>query len=324
MIKAPQARAAAPASAQRRAELAHARGAALARLIVGDPGSLPLLMGVVNVTPDSFSDGGRFLKLDAALEHAQELVTQGAQILDVGGYSTRPGADDVCPEEEAARVLPVIEALARELPQVVLSVDTFRAEVARQAVEAGAGIVNDVTGGNDPLMHATVARLRVERGPLAGGHPVYVCQHMRGTPQTMDSLASYGDVVAQVGQELSAQAAKFVAAGGQEERLVLDPGIGFSKDAEQSWRLLAQLGRLLELGYPLLVGTSRKRLLGAALGAADQGAAGRDVATAVTTALAGAAGAWAVRVHNVAFSADARAVAAAWGAAGGNVGHQIR
>ncbi|WP_371173769.1 dihydropteroate synthase [Buchananella felis] len=294
------------------------RGASLAaELLGGAPGAaqLPLLMGVVNVTPDSFSDGGRFTSVAAAVAHSRALVDQGAQILDVGGYSTRPGAAPVAAAEEAERVVPVVAALARELPGVPVSVDTFRAEVAAAAVAAGAVMVNDVTGGADPRMHATVAALRLPTGAA----PIYLCQHMRGTPQTMDSQATYTDVVADVRGELAAAVECYLAAGGQADRLVLDPGIGFAKDAAQSWTLLAHTPALLELGYPLLIGTSRKRLLAAALGEADQGPTGRDVATATTTALAALAGAWAVRVHNVAYSRDARAVAAAWVAAGGSV-----
>lgn len=300
------------------AAAARRRGARLAAELLGGkpgPAHLPLLMGVVNVTPDSFSDGGRFTSVEAAVEHSRALVAQGAQLLDVGGYSTRPGAASVEADQEAARVVPVIEALRRELPGVPVSVDTFRAAVAGAAIEAGAVMVNDVTGGADPLMHATVARLRV---PGAGA-PIYLCQHMRGTPQTMDSLAHYNDVVSEVKAELGQAAQRFLAAGGDPDRLVLDPGIGFAKDAAQSWTLLARSAALSELGYPLLVGTSRKRLLGEALGQSDQGPAQRDVATATTTALAALAGVWAVRVHNVAFSRDARAVAAAWMEAAGGV-----
>ncbi|MFH5821954.1 dihydropteroate synthase [Georgenia sp. AZ-5] len=259
-------------------------------------------MGIVNVTPDSFSDGGQWFDTEVAIAHGRHLVAQGADIVDVGGESTRPGAQAVTPAEELARVLPVVEALARE--GVVVSVDTVNASTAAAVVEAGAAIVNDVSGGlADPAMAATVARAGV----------VYVIQHWRGTPETMNSLAVYDDVVAEVCAELEDRVSAAHAAGVRDEQIVLDPGLGFAKDAGHNWELLAHLGDLAALGYPLLVGASRKRFLSGVVApaVADEPLA-RDHATTAVTALAAQAGAWCVRVHEVAASADAVRVAAAW------------
>ncbi|GHE39080.1 dihydropteroate synthase [Streptosporangium violaceochromogenes] len=260
-------------------------------------------MGVVNVTPDSFSDGGLCFDPKAAVRHGLELVEQGADIVDVGGESTRPGAARVSLEEELARVAPVIEELSRR--GVTVSVDTMRAEVAQAAVEAGARLVNDVSGGlADPAMPRVVA---------ASGVP-YVVMHWRGHSHTMDSRAVYGDVVAEVCEELAKRVASVLAEGVAEEQIVLDPGLGFSKNAEHNWALLAGLERLAGLGYPLIIGASRKRFLGRLL--ADPGGTPRpfrdsDDATLAVTALAAAAGAWCVRVHDVRPNADAVRVAAA-------------
>ncbi len=267
-----------------------------------------LVMGVLNVTPDSFSDGGRWLDPQRAVEHGRRLVAQGADLVDVGGESTRPGATRPSPQEETARVLPVVTALARE--GVGVSVDTMRAEVAAAAVEAGAVLVNDVSGGRaDPAMFETVARLRVP----------YVLMHWRAHSATMQQETDYGDVVADVMGELSEQRELAVAAGIAPERIALDPGIGFSKTADQNWEVLAATERFHELGHPLLVATSRKRFLGALL-AAEEGTLRipleRDDATTATTALAAAAGAWCVRAHAVGPTADAVRVAARWARAG--------
>jgi dihydropteroate synthase len=266
-----------------------------------------LVMGVVNVTPDSFSDGGRWLQLAAAVDHGRRLLAEGADLLDVGGESTRPGAERVPVEEELRRVLPVIRELAAG--GVVTSIDTMRAEVAAAALDAGAVIVNDVSGGQaDPAMAAVVART---------GAP-YVAMHWRGPSSIMDGLAVYRDVVEQVRSELLARVDLLVAAGVDPRQIVLDPGLGFAKTADHNWRLLAALDRLVSLGRPLLIGASRKRFLGSLLAGPDGVPLPpdrRDDATAATTALAAAAGVWAVRVHAVAASVAAVRVAVAVGAA---------
>ena len=263
-----------------------------------------LVMGVVNVTPDSFSDGGRWATTELAVAHGRQLIAQGADLLDVGGESTRPGARRVDPAEEQNRVLPVIRELAAA--GVVVSVDTIHAATAATAIEAGAVIVNDVSGGlADPAM----------AGVLADAGVVYICQHWRGDPRTMDGLTDYGgDVLAGVEAELRARLDHLADAGLADEQVVIDPGLGFAKTHEQSWRLLAATARLREdLRRPVLIGASRKRFLALALPddvAADPLA--RDAATAATTALAAAAGAWAVRVHEVPASRDAVRTASLW------------
>ena len=263
-----------------------------------------LVMGVVNVTPDSFSDGGRYLDPGLAVEHGRLLAAQGADLVDVGGESTRPGAVRPPVEEELARVVPVVRGLAAA--GVLVSVDTMRAAVAEAAVAAGAVLVNDVSGGRaDPRMLPTVARL---------GTP-YVLMHWRAHSVEMQQRTQYDDVVADVRDELAAQLDAAVAAGVDPGKVVLDPGIGFSKTGEQNWQVLAGLEQLHALGRPLLVATSRKRFLGTLL-AGDDGEPrppeGRDDATAATSALAAAAGAWCVRVHAVPSSLDAVRVAARW------------
>lgn len=260
-----------------------------------------LVMGIVNVTPDSFSDGGQWYDSDVAIAHARHLLAQGADIVDVGGESTRPGAAPVTPAQEQDRVLPVVEALARE--GAVVSVDTVNAGTARAALDAGARIVNDVSGGlSDPEMHAAVA----------ASDATYVLGHWRGTPGTMDSLAVYGDVVAEVCAELTDRLAELRAAGVREERIAVDPGLGFAKNTDHNWRLLARLDEVAALGYPLVVGASRKRFLGSVVrpALADEPMA-RDHATAAVSALVAGTGVWAVRVHEVATSVDAVRVAAA-------------
>ena len=263
-----------------------------------------LVMGVVNVTPDSFSDGGRWITTDLAVAHGRQLIAQGADLLDVGGESTRPGARRVDLAEEQNRVLPVIRELAAA--GVVVSVDTIHAATAAAAIEAGAVIVNDVSGGlADPAM----------AGVLADAGVVYICQHWRGDPRTMDGLTDYGgDVLAGVEAELRARLDHLADAGLADEQVVIDPGLGFAKTHAQSWRRLAATARLREdLRRPVLIGASRKRFLALALPddvAADPLA--RDAATAATTALAAAAGAWAVRVHEVPASRDAVRTASLW------------
>ena len=263
-----------------------------------------LVMGVVNVTPDSFSDGGRWATTELAVAHGRQLIAQGADLLDVGGESTRPGARRVDLAEEQNRVLPVIRELADA--GVAVSVDTIHAATAAAAIEAGAVVVNDVSGGlADPAM----------AGVLAAAGVVYICQHWRGDPRTMDGLTDYGgDVLAGVEAELRARLDHLADAGLADEQVVIDPGLGFAKTHEQSWRLLAATARLREdLRRPVLIGASRKRFLALALPddvAADPLA--RDAATAATTALAAAAGAWAVRVHEVPASRDAVRTASLW------------
>lgn len=262
-----------------------------------------LVMGVVNVTPDSFSDGGRWFDPAEAVRHGLELVEQGADIIDVGGESTRPGAARVPLEEEVARVEPVIRELSRA--GVAVSVDTMRAEVAQVAVDAGAKLVNDVSGGlADPDMPRVVA---------ASGVP-YVVMHWRGHSHAMAERAVYDDVVGEVCEELVRRVASVLAEGVAKEQIVLDPGLGFSKNPDHNWALIAGLDRLAELGYPLLVGASRKRFLGRLLAGPDgtpRPFSRSDDATLAVTALAAQAGAWCVRVHDVRPNADAVRVAAA-------------
>ncbi|MDT8910960.1 dihydropteroate synthase [Amycolatopsis sp. PS_44_ISF1] len=261
-------------------------------------------MGILNVTPDSFSDGGRYLGLDQALDHARQMWARGADLIDVGGESTRPGALRVDAETEVARVLPVIRQLAGE--GVALSVDTTRAAVAEAALEAGAQVINDVSGG---LADPGMARVAAEAGVP------WVLMHWRGPSQDMNALARYTDVVAEVRAELLSRVDEAVAAGVKTEAIVLDPGIGFAKRAEHDWALLHGLDSVRSLGFPVLVGASRKRFLGRLLSGKDgepRSPSGREDATAAVSALAAAAGAWGVRVHEVGASLDAVAVAAAW------------
>lgn len=263
-----------------------------------------MVVGVLNVTPDSFSDGGRYLNLDSALEHAHEMWAEGADIIDVGGESTRPGASRVDADTEIARVLPVISTLAAD--GMCLSVDTTRAAVAEAALDAGARIINDVSGGlADPSM-AKVA---------AGSGAPWVLMHWRGHSKDMNALAEYRDVVAEVRSELRARVDAALAAGVAAENIVIDPGLGFAKRAEHDWALLHGLDSLLSLGFPLLVGASRKRFLGRLLAGADgepRPPSGREDATVAISTMAAAAGAWGVRVHAVRASRDAVSVVAAW------------
>ncbi|MEV4635836.1 dihydropteroate synthase [Actinoplanes sp. NPDC049548] len=262
-------------------------------------------MGVLNVTPDSFSDGGRYADLDAAVAHGVALHRQGADLVDVGGESTRPGADRVDAPTETARVLPVIRELAAA--GVPLSIDTTRAAVAAAALEAGATVVNDVSGGlADPGMAAVVAD---------AGCP-WVLMHWRGHSRRMQDLAVYQDVVAEVRDELRQRVDEAVAAGVDPTRIVLDPGLGFAKRAEHNWALSAHLDELVALGHPVLFAASRKTYLGRLLADADgepRPVDGREAATIATSVLAVAAGAWGVRVHDVRATTDALAV---WRATG--------
>jgi dihydropteroate synthase len=262
-----------------------------------------LVMGVVNVTPDSFSDGGMWFTPEAGVAHGLDLLEQGADILDVGGESTRPGAGRTSEDEELRRVIPVIRELSRHGARV--SVDTMRAAVAVQAVDAGASIVNDVSGG---LADADMPRV------VATAHVPFVVMHWRGHSDTMQSRASYDDVVSDVCRSLSERVDDLCGRGVGRDQLILDPGFGFAKLADHNWSLLAHLDAVQSLGLPVLVGASRKTFLGR-LGVPEGGAprppAQRDAATAATTVIAGLAGAWAVRVHDVASSVDALRVVAA-------------
>ncbi len=263
-----------------------------------------VVMGVLNVTPDSFSDGGRYLDRDRAVEHGLALRAQGADLVDVGGESTRPGASRVNAATEAARVIPVITELAAH--GVPCSVDTTRAAIAEAGLRAGATVVNDVSGG---LADPGMARV------VAGADVPWVLMHWRGHSSSMQELASYSDVVGEVRTELVARVDAAVLAGVDPAALVLDPGLGFAKTAGHNWALLRQLDVLLELGFPVLLGASRKRFLGALLADSDgapRDAGGRETATAAVSALAAAAGAWGVRVHDVRSSRDAVVVATAW------------
>jgi dihydropteroate synthase len=261
-------------------------------------------MGVLNVTPDSFSDGQRFLALDDAVAHGLELASAGADLVDVGGESTRPGAVRVRPAEELRRVLPVVRALAAA--GVRVSIDTMRARVAEQAVAAGATVINDVSGGlADPAM----ARVIAETGVTC------VLMHWRAHSRTMQRFARYTDVVEEVRAELVLRLEALVEAGVDPARIVLDPGLGFAKEAEHNWALLHRLDRILDIGRPVLVGASRKAFLGHAAEQATgvrPAAAERDHLTTAVTALAAAAGASFVRVHDARAGRDAVTVAAAW------------
>jgi len=264
----------------------------------------PKVMGVLNVTPDSFSDGGKFLSFESAMEQARLLVSQGAEILDVGGESTRPGSNRISMEEEQARVLPVIEAIKKEL-QVLVSIDTMNSETASRAVDSGADIVNDVSGGlADPKMFQAIAAKNC----------LYVLGHWRGFSDVMDQRAQYSDVAREVVGELAEQVSVAVASGISRERIIVDPGLGFAKDMQQNWDLVARLDELKQLGLPILVGASRKRFIAHALdreNPQDVDHGRRDVATAVLTALLLQRKLWGVRVHNVQTTVDAISVVAA-------------
>jgi dihydropteroate synthase len=264
-----------------------------------------LVMGVVNVTPDSFSDGGEWFEPEAAIAHGRQLLAEGADIVDVGGESTRPGAARPEQAEELRRVIPVVTALAAD--GAVVSIDTMRAEVAARALDAGATAVNDVSGGlADPDMLGLVAQRRTP----------YVCMHWRGHSGDMQERAVYGDVVAEVVAELRERLDALDAAGIDLARVALDPGLGFAKTAEHNWEILRRLDELAVLGRPLLVGASRKAFLGRLL--ADPGtgaprpAVGRDDAGAAVAALTAAAGAWCIRSHTVRPTLDAVQVAQRW------------
>jgi dihydropteroate synthase len=261
------------------------------------------VLGVLNVTPDSFSDGGRYPSVSDAVAHALQMRAQGADLIDIGGESTRPGAARIGAQAEAQRVLPVIRALSGA--GIPVSIDTYRASVAAAAIEAGASVINDVTGG---LGDADMARVARDAGCA------WILMHWRGHSDVMATLATYHDVVADVRDELRARVDAALAAGVDPGQLILDPGLGFAKTAAHNWSLLAHLDTLIDVGFPVLVAASRKSFLGALL-ADDEGeprpVGERESATVAVTTMAGLAGAWGVRVHEVRASVDAaRAVAA--------------
>ncbi|MEY4417731.1 MAG: hypothetical protein RIQ88_169 [Actinomycetota bacterium] len=262
----------------------------------------PLVMGVLNITPDSFSDGNQFIEMQAALDQARLLSISGADIIDVGGESTRPGANRIPIAEEQNRVLAVIEQLVKE--NMVVSIDTMNSETARKAVELGAKIINDVSGGlADENMFEVAKETKA----------TLVISHWRGFSNEMDQLNKYQDVAKDVARELEAQVNKALALGVAREQIVIDPGLGFAKDMQQNWVLVARLDELEKLGLPILVGASRKRFIAGAL-AEDVPSVGndrRDVATAVLTALLLQRKLWGVRVHNVMTTVDAINVVAA-------------
>jgi dihydropteroate synthase len=268
----------------------------------GNPlrGPGPVLFGILNVTPDSFSDGGDFLDPDAAIAHAGSLLDEGAHAIDVGGESTRPGADAVAPEDELRRVLPVVRVILELRPEAVVSVDTYRASTAEAALDAGAGIVNDVTAlRGDPRMAKLVAD---------AGCPV-VLMHMLGAPKTMQREPCYDDVVAEVRDFLARRAEYAISAGVKPENVVVDPGIGFGKTPQHNLKLLNDLNILVELGFPVLVGASRKRFLGGITGAEDP--KDRVFGTVATSVMAYERGATLFRVHDVRANREALEVAAA-------------
>ena len=241
-----------------------------------------LVMGILNVTPDSFADGGRHNEFNAAVAHGLAMIAEGVNIIDIGGESTRPGADRVREEEELKRTIPVIAELVKH--GVAISIDTMRASTAEAAIKAGASIINDVSGGLADLhMLQTVVRLQVP----------YIAMHWRGQSKDMNSKAIYGDVVNDVLAELNERIEAALDAGIQKDKLIIDPGLGFAKDAEHNWAIIDSIDRFVALGYPVLVGASRKRFLGG--NSPDE----REAATIELTKRLGTTGVWAVRVHSV-------------------------
>ena len=257
----------------------------------------PRIMGILNVTPDSFSDGGRWNSIDDAIEHGALLHEQGADLIDVGGESTRPGAVRVSPDEEQQRVLPVVRELSDR--GIRVSIDTLNSSTARAAAEAGATIVNDVSGGlADEEMFRTIASLDTD----------YIVSHWRGHSDNMNELANYNEVVGDVRTEIQRRVAELIVWGVDENRIIIDPGLGFAKNSTHNWKLLGNLDRLESLGFPVLIGASRKRFL-ADLLPGDASMRDRDPATAVISALAAQAGVWGVRVHDI---ESTRAALAVW------------
>ncbi|MCU1550739.1 MAG: Dihydropteroate synthase [Glaciihabitans sp.] len=260
----------------------------------------PIVVGVLNITPDSFSDGGQFLSHDAAISHAVQLRSQGADLIDVGGESTRPGAERIDPAVEQARILSVLTALVQR--GIPVSVDTMNSSTAEAAARVGVRVVNDVSGGlADPEMYRVVARTGVR----------YIASHWRGHSDSMQDLAEYRDVVREVRDSLKSRIAEMLVWGVSPDRIIIDPGLGFAKTAQHNWALLAGLPELVSLGYPVLIGASRKRFLAQF---AEEGAptTARDPATAIISALAAQSGAWGVRVHDVPSTVATLAVWSAW------------
>lgn len=262
----------------------------------------PLVMGVLNVTPDSFSDGGKYLTLEAAIAQAKQLAETGADIIDIGGESTRPGAQRITIAQEQERVIDLIKALKDDVSFTAkISIDTMNAATAEVAVEAGADVINDVSGG---LADSAMFNVVAQSGKL------YVLSHWRGFSDKMDSLNTYGDIAKEVAAELLQQIEQAKAHGVTDAQIIIDPGLGFAKDAAQNWQLVARLEELEKLGYPILVGASRKRFIAGELGADPTAVSNvrRDVATAVLTALLMQRNLWGVRVHNVQTTIDAMAM----------------
>ena len=241
-----------------------------------------LVMGILNLTPDSFADGGRHNSFDAGVARGLEMIAEGVDIIDIGGESTRPGADRISAEEEQARVMPVIAELAKSGARI--SIDTMRADTAEKAVQAGAAIINDVSGGlSDPAMFATVKKLGVP----------YILMHWRGDSKEMNSRAIYADVVNDVISEINSQIDAALDAGINKSQLIIDPGLGFAKDAEHNWEILRNLKQFTSMGYPVLIGASRKRFLG------GDNPDEREAATIELTKTLVPQGIWGVRVHSV-------------------------
>ena len=254
-----------------------------------------LVVGVLNVTPDSFSDGGKFLEKDIAINQAKKLISEGADLIDIGGESTKPGANQISIDEEIKRVIPVIQELKKE--NILISIDTMKHQVATAAVEAGAIIVNDVSGGlADEKMFETAGKLNVP----------YVLMHWRGHSKSMDDLAKYNNVTQEVISELNSQVKKAIDQGIKKEKIVLDPGLGFAKNPEHNWQILKDINKLNELNFPIYIGASRKRFLAPfSLIKDSSNLEDRDLATSVITTYSALNHAWAVRVHDAKSSAIA-------------------
>ena len=269
------------------------------------PKAKPLVMGVLNITPDSFSDGNLYSSVDAALDHARLLAISGADIIDIGGESTRPGAERITVAEEQTRVLPVIKRIVEAGLGVRLSIDTMNAATAREAVALGVSIINDVSGGlADPEMFRVAAETKA----------TLVISHWRGHSNIMNTLNSYQHVAVEVAQELQLRVDAAVLSGVSRENIVIDPGLGFAKDMKQNWQLVARLDEIEKLGLPVLVGASRKRFIAGALDEVEPNTVSmerRDVATAVLTALLMQRKLWGVRVHNVLSTVDAISIVGA-------------
>ena len=259
-----------------------------------------LVMGILNVTPDSFADGGRHFSIDDALKRAEEMISEGVDIIDIGGESTKPGSDRISEAEEEARVMPIITALAKK--ETPLSIDTTRATIAEKAIKKGATFVNDVSGGlADPAMYALIAK-----NPKIQ----YIIMHWRAHSKTMQEHATYKDVVKEVKEELEERINSAIEAGVNPEQIIIDPGLGFSKLSEHNWELLRNIDRLALLGYPILIGASRKRFLGDLTGATNPDE--REAASIAITAMVAKQNVWGVRTHSVKPHRDAIATVAAF------------